>query len=136
MPTRNDLTECLGGQHVCPNCGDEMHIIIRRTISARQSQSASWYGPFVDWRDTVAYALGYDIFEDSWAYTDEDEQLKIVLRLIDRHRRIESLSEELLDISRVALAYLTDHAIDLDGDAEQLLASIRLRLDDAIQSFE
>jgi hypothetical protein len=95
----------------------------------------NWYEPFEVWRDSVAYALGYDIFEDSWAYADEDEQLKIISRQIAGHRRIESLAVELLDTAQETLAYLTDLAINLDGEVEESLAAVRLRLHEAINRF-
>jgi len=113
-----------------PKCED--HPDVENSVTERFD---NWYEPFEVWRDSVAYALGYDIFEDSWAYADADQQLEIVERLIARYQRIESLSEELLDTAGETLAYLTDLAIDLDGEVEESLASIRLRLHEAISRF-
>ena len=38
----------------------------------------------------------------------------------------------LLAVAQAALDYLTDHAIDLEGEPEEILAGLRLDLDDAI----
>lgn len=39
---------------------------------------------------------------------------------------------DLLTAAQAALDYLTDHAIDLDGEPEEILAGIRLNLTDTI----
>jgi hypothetical protein len=41
---------------------------------------------------------------------------------------------QLLEAAKEALEYLTDHGIDLEGEEEELVAGIRLRLDEAISA--
>lgn len=51
-----------------------------------------------------------------------------------RNAALIAIAPELLAAAQVALDYLTDHAIDLDGEPEELLAGIRIDLADAIHS--
>ena len=41
---------------------------------------------------------------------------------------------QLLEAAKEALDYLTDHGIDLEGEDEERVAGIRLRLDEAIDA--
>jgi len=43
---------------------------------------------------------------------------------------------QLLEAAKEALEYLTDHGIDLEGEDEEFVAGIRLRLDEAIIAAE
>jgi hypothetical protein len=49
-----------------------------------------------------------------------------------RSEDIRLATADLLDAAQAALNYLTDHAIDLEGEPEELLAGIRVDLADAI----
>ncbi len=46
--------------------------------------------------------------------------------------RLFTAAADLLEAGQAALDYLTDHAIDLEGEPEQFLARIRIDLADAI----
>lgn len=48
-----------------------------------------------------------------------------MLESIQRQRRIEAAAQR-------ALEYLTDHGIDLEGEQEELVADIRLELENAL----